>query len=208
MIWLVSVALAGAPACTGTLDAELAELGAHGSQASYLCLIADDAAHAPLLAAIIAGNALATPTDAESAAHTRDTRALTLWLVARSDVAWDAADVRLLSPDDRRLLADGVKARRGRKSPAPEHDAIFAQQRWYQVDAVYSDNRLTKVETDNIALANKPPPVTVAAVPVVVAPTLTDMTAPPSACSCTSAGSSAPWWLATLALVALRRRRA
>ena len=63
--------------------------------------------------------------------HPRLTRALVLWLLERTDRPMDPQLVAALSPADRRLLADGIRARRGRASPSAEHARIFQNLDWY-----------------------------------------------------------------------------
>jgi hypothetical protein len=118
-----------------------------GDKDAYLCLAESDAARDILVAAV----------DAGGEHPERVTRALALWLLHHDAEVWDPALVRRLSPSDRRLLADGVRARHGRKSPVPEHDRVFAQLPWYQPNAGYTDGRLTPTDRANIAMADKPP---------------------------------------------------
>lgn len=148
---ILAAALARDPApCPPPAAPYIADVGERGDETSYLCLIETDAFRDPLVAAIDA----APPDDP---ALPRYTRALALHLAARAEDPFDASLVRRLNPADRRLLADAIKARRGRKSPSEEHDAIFHQQWWYRADKTYSDNELSKVDRDNIAMANDPP---------------------------------------------------
>jgi len=133
---------------------------------SYLCLAAHDGARDVLVAALEAPDQEVAPnlTEAQRVAQgpemarARTTRALTLWLLHHDTVAFDAADVRRLNPADRRLLADGIRARRGRRSPAPAHDAVFSNFSWYQPDPKYTDARLAPLDRANISVADKPPP--------------------------------------------------
>lgn len=137
------------------LEASVGVLATTGSKEDYLCVASDPAGPAALIVAL---DALQGPGDVTDGPRNRYTRALTLWLLEHADGAWDPALVRRLSPDDRRLLADGVHARRGRASPAPEHDAIFKNLPWYSPDAGYTNGRLTTDDKAKIALADKPPP--------------------------------------------------
>lgn len=102
--------------------------------------------------------AVAPTATGDAAVEARFDRALTLWLLHHDDVAWDPAVVRRLSPADRRLAADGVHARRGRKSPVPEHERVFEQFDWYQPRPNWTANLLTDVDRANIALVDNPPP--------------------------------------------------
>jgi hypothetical protein len=115
---------------------------------AYVCLAQSDEARDPLVLAIAA-----------DPGQVRLTRALALWLLERSDAPMDADLVRSLSADDRRFLADGIRARRGRRSPASGHDRVFARFDWYQPDENWTPARLTAVDRDNIALCDRPPPV-------------------------------------------------
>lgn len=126
-------------------------LKASGDRASYLCVTAAEAALAPLDAALEA-----------DPSNPRISRATALWLLERHDRAWDPALVARLPADDRRLLSDGVRARRGRKTPSPDHEKVFAQFDWYQPSPAYNDRKLTELDRANIALADKPPPVAAA----------------------------------------------
>ncbi len=180
---------------------------AEGDQESYLCAVRTPEALDPLVTAI-----LANPED--EAFGPRYTRALTLHLAARSHDPWEAGHLRLLNPADRRLLADAVKARRGRRSPSVEHDAVFAQQPWYTVDERYTDNKLSRVERDNIDLANDPPPPPPPAAPEAGFGRVGEQPLLPApqreagarTCGCATSPAGA-WWLATpLLLLGMRRR--
>jgi uncharacterized protein (TIGR03382 family) len=182
----------------------IADLAANGDETSYKCLIQTDGFDKDLVGAINGATA-------DDPALPRYTRALALYLAARSDRAFNPEYVRLLNPADRRLLADGVKAHRGRKSPAPEHDAIFQKQSWYAPRPGYTDNQLSDVEKANISLADDPSSVPVAP-PVDVPPVMqpaTDVTAeaPTSMCGCQQAPGVSSVGLLALALVLGRRRR-
>ena len=215
---LVAVSLAAEPipamqadasaTCTEEVSVYLQSVGEalETAQASYLCLIGHDRFLEGLL-----GKIDATPID--EAAHPRYTRALALHLATRSERPLDVAHVRRLNPADRRLLADAVKAKAGRKSPAAAHDAVFQKMPWYAPREGYTDGRLTEVQRHNIALANKPPTESVAAsrspapVPEPLPPpaSLESPTAPAS-CGCAVANlGGIPW---VMALFAVRRRRA
>lgn len=212
MTLLLAVALTNAlaadppssPVCEGPPEVFLADVAERGDQDSYLCLITEDRFHDALVAAI-----LATPVE-EDRARPRYTRALALALANRPTEPWKPAEVRLLAPSDRRLLADAVKAHRGRRSASDENDAIFKLQPWYRVDPSYSDNVLTPVELENIAMANSPPPETPPDPPLtapVMQPAEAPAEAPPAACSCGTSSPTAAWALGFVVVAVARRRR-
>ncbi len=179
-----------------------------GDPEGYLCVVRSPAALEPLIAAIEAAKAAE-----DEATLSRTTRALALYLAARSHEPWDAGYVRLLNPADRRLLADAVKARRGRKSASAEHDAVFAQQPWYHVDERYTDNKLSLVETENIHLADRPPPPPPPEPPEAgfgkmgKQPLLPPPEVAPRTCGCTSAPVQVAWMGLPLLVLGLRRRQ-
>lgn len=176
-----------------------------GDPDGYLCVVRSPEALEPLLTAIRASAE-------DEPAKARYTRALALYLAARSHEPWKANHVRLLNPADRRLLSDAVKARRGRKSASAEHDAIFAQQPWYTVDDRYTDNKLSLVELENTRLADKPPPPPPPKPPeagfgkVEDQPLLPPPEIEPRTCGCTSAPLQVAWMGLPLLLLGLRRR--
>lgn len=133
---------------------------------AYLCLAGDDLGDDLVVAALDATPAAAAPTadaplptgsDADMS-RARYSRALALWLLQHAEAQWDPALVRRLPAADRRLLADGVRARRGRASAAPEHEKVFQNFSWYKPDPTYTDGRLGAIDRANIAMADKPPP--------------------------------------------------
>jgi hypothetical protein len=162
-----------------------------GQKEAYLCLAETDAGRDAILAAL----------DAGGEHPERLTRALALWLLHHDAAEWDPALVRRLSAADRRILADGVRARRGRKSPVPDHDRVFSQFEWYKPRPDYHEGRLTPVDRANIRMADSPPP---PPPPVAEAPAAAATPAPSTGvCGCNS--GAAAFLLAPLALV--RRRR-
>jgi uncharacterized protein (TIGR03382 family) len=204
---LLAAALAADPAeppkrpkpCPPPAEPWLDDVAQRGDETSYKCLIETDEFLVPLVEAI--------GKEADEGARNRYTRALALHLAARADKPWEPAHVRLLNAADRRLLADAVKARKGRQSPSPEHDAVFQKQWWYRVDT-YTDNELTEVEKANIAMANDPPPPADPDAPDTDAPVmLPPVEQPPSACGCASSGTGASAWGALALGVVLSRRR-
>jgi hypothetical protein len=158
----------------------------------YTCLEQSDDAGALLVAAL--------GVDDPSPRHGR---ALALWLLRRGDLPWDPAFVRALSAADRRFLADGVRARRGRKTPSAEHAKAFEQLDWYRPKAGYVESMLTAEDHAKIAMADKPPPAPTVEVP--------PMAAPAGGCSDLAAragcgGGGAGVALVLLPLLPLRRR--
>lgn len=169
---MILTALAFAADCD--VAAAVDTLKASGKRDAYDCVRQADDAKTPLLDAIIA-----------DPSNVRITRAMALWLLQRADTAWDPTIVTRLPADDRRLLADGVRAHRGRRTPAPDHARVFEQLDWYHPVDAYNDAKLTPTDRANIALADKPPPLPTApaAEPVAAA-------APPArGCGC---GGDAP----------------
>lgn len=141
MILLVAAALA----CD--VAGAITTLRASGTYEAYVCVMKEETAREPIVAAVT-----------DDPTNPRLSRALALWLLERADTAWDPDLVRILPAPDRRLIADGVRARRGRKTPAPEHEKVFLQMDWYAPVQGYSDARLTETDRANIAMADKPPP--------------------------------------------------
>lgn len=213
-LWLlIGLALADDPrrpplrapdGCEPPAEPYLADVAERGDETSYHCLIRTDAFYEPLVAAV------RDAPDGDTA-RKRWARALSLWLIARSTTPFDPDVVRLLSADDRRLISDGVRARRGRKSASAEHDAIFRKQWWYHVDPGYTDNKLTAVERDNIAIADKPPPAAKATAPaeplVPPPPAHATIDEPPSACGCATPSGGGATGLAGIVAWLGRRRR-
>lgn len=117
---------------------------------AYECVYSVDLSREPLVAALIID-----PT------NERLTRALALWLLMRTDAPFDPDLVRRLNASDRRLLADGVRAHRGRRTPVPEHEKVFSQLAWYAPKDSYTDAQLSARDKANIAMADKPPPAVV-----------------------------------------------
>ncbi len=209
-IWVAWAALAADPTpselpCPPPATPYIADLAATGDETSYRCLIQTDGFDRDLVKVIHeAGD--------DDPALPRYTRALALYLAARGDRAFNPESVRLLNPADRRLLADGVKARRGRKSPSAEHDAIFQKQSWYAPRDSYTDNQLSEVEQANIEMADRPP--SAAPEPVDVPPVMQPAVDAPAeggearGCGCeTAPGAAGALWGVGLALLAWRRAR-
>lgn len=195
------------------LAASVTLLQSSGNKDAYLCVAEAEGGAAALCAAL---DGLTGPTDTLADARARYTRALTLWLIDHVDTTWDPAWVRRLSADDRRLLADGVYARRGRASPAPAHDQIFTNFAWYQPKPNYTDGRLSAADREKIAMADKPPPAPAPTVDLSGDPAIdpAGAEAPPAAssgiggvCGCAAAPAPTAWLGVALAGVALARRR-
>jgi hypothetical protein len=149
LLFLFRLALAE-PSCD--IAAAILAVRDQGSQEAYLCLAADHAAPPALREAIAAnpGN------------NARLSRGLAIWLLSHRDSEWTVENTSVLQPSDIRLLNDGIKAARGRKSPVPEHDKVFAQFDWYQPLPNYTDGRLREVDHANLTLLLAKPEVAAA----------------------------------------------
>jgi hypothetical protein len=203
---LAFLALVASASASCDAAAAVEQIRASPSKDLYMCLVEEESAGEELAAAI----------DAGGAGQERLTRALALWLLQRTDREMEPAMVRRLSPADRRLVSDGIHARRGRRTPVAEHAAVFQQFSWYEPDAGYTDVRLRDVDRKNIATLDKPPAAPVDA-PVQVADTPADPTAPATAskglvselCGCDAGAGE--WTglvgLGAAALATLRRQR-
>ena len=201
----LSIALAQAPTCDGDPDAWITRLRVEADRDTYLCLATTDAAHDPLLAAAAAG-----AEGADEGEQNRLTRALAVHLLLRLDRALSADEVRALNAADRRLLSDGVRARRGRRTPSPEHEKVFAQFDWYQPSEDYNAALLTELDRANIAMLDNPPAAPVAAVPAgpALTPDAAGAEVPRGICGCGSVGpGGSGLWGAGMAVVGLLRRR-
>jgi hypothetical protein len=185
---MILVAMAFAADCDAV--AAVSTLKASGKREAYDCVRSAESAKEPLINAIIAD-----PT------NVRLTRAMALWLLERGDAAWDPTIVVRLPAADRRLLGDGVRARRGRKTPSPEHEAVFSQLDWYHPVSSYTDAKLTPVDRANIALADKPPPLPKPGEEAVVA---VEAAQPSRSCGC--GGASAGLFFPLLTLFSRRSR--
>ncbi|MDP2314078.1 MAG: YARHG domain-containing protein [Pseudomonadota bacterium] len=133
--------------------AVLDELRASGPRELYLCVSKAEEGKDLLVAELLK----------EPAGSERLTRALVLWLLERTDRPMDPDLLARLSPSDRRLLADGIRARRGRASPSPDHAEVFRQLPWYAPVPGYNDARLRPVDRANLdavdpAVRLVPPP--------------------------------------------------
>lgn len=193
VVWAVP---AGQP-CAPPAGPYLVDLAENGDPTSAQCLVDTDGFIEPLVQAI-------RSTPATDPAHARYTVALALHLAARAETPWNREHVELLSEADRALLADAVRARRGRKSVA--NDALFQNQPWYRVDTRYSDNLLAETEWENLALiepsAVREP---VAVVTPGAEPPATPSTPEGCGCNATPIGGAGVALIAALGLA--RRRR-
>lgn len=153
---------------------------------------------------------LAAAVTAEPNVESRDrlSRALCLWLLEHGDLPMDASLLPALNPADRRLLEDGIHARRGRKTPAAVHQKVFEQLGFPAADPRYTDGKLKPVDLGNLKALREVRPPEPAPAPEVETPETTPP--PPSkadpgwwSCS-TVGGSAAP---SSLLLLALLRRR-
>jgi hypothetical protein len=147
---ILLVALAGAVECDPSAAA--VALQSAGSRTDYDCVVAAEEG-----ASILQAELLKDP----PAGRERLTRALAIWLLTRTDRPMDPEVVARLAPSDRRLLADGIRARRGRRSPAPDHAVVFEQFSWYQPIPTYTDALLRPIDKENLAIVDplvKPPP--------------------------------------------------
>lgn len=199
---LLAFALAVAAECK-TADA-IALLPAGGEREDYYCLADAEEGKQLLLAALA---------DENLEGRERLQRALALWLLERTDRPMDPAVVAQLSPADRRLLADGIRARRGRPSPAPAHAQVFEQFAWYTPVANYTDAKLRPIDRENLLVVDppvrvEPPPEAAApAPPTVVAPAPPVTADTPNLCGCAHrAAPPAGVVVALLTLLGIRRR--
>ncbi|MSQ01671.1 MAG: YARHG domain-containing protein [Myxococcales bacterium] len=115
----------------------------HGRREAYDCLMSQDEAGSQLVVALL-----------EYPGDPRLSRALAMWMLPRADEPFDPVHVAKLSADDKRLLVDGIRARRGRKSPVPRHEAVFRQFDWYQPVPTFTDGRLRPGDKAQIELLN------------------------------------------------------
>lgn len=199
LLWsLISVA---EPECSEPVNTYLEQVGEQPDLKSYMCLIQEDLSVQVILDALPTANSVQAP---------RFRRALTLALLHRADKAWEPNWVSVLSPTDRRVLADGVKARKGRKSPSAEHHAIFQQFAWYQPRPLFTENQLTPLDRRQIKLADDPKKFMEIPEPADETRNTTDRRAVPQrdTCGCGSVGSvggAFPWAWAILGVMGLRR---
>jgi uncharacterized protein (TIGR03382 family) len=178
------------------LDESILLLRTEGSPLGYECTLAADGAREALIEASVEGEF-----------RERVTRALAVLRLRELDEAIEPAEARAFQPADVRLLNDGIHAHRGRKSPAPEHEAVFEKMDWYQPNPQFTNGLLTDQDKANIEILKNPPPAS-------LAPSAADAMAsadealdpgPRGPCSCSSAGSALPL-LGLIGLLILARR--
>ena len=202
---LLALALAHAAPCD--VPAAIAALPDGGRRDDYECVMEAEEGRDQLVAALI---------QAPVGKTERLTRALALWLLRRTDRPMDPALVERLSPADRRFLADGIHARRGRASPAVDHARIFEQFSWYEPDPTYTDARLRPSDRENLDVVDP----SVRLVPAPVAPPDADAEVPagvgdavtaetPNLCGCAGVGGAgaAPMGVLAALLALVGRRR-
>ena len=137
----------------------------------------------------------------------RVTRALVVHRLDHLDEPIGVDEAWTYRPADLRLLADGIHAHRGRKSPSKAHEVVFEKFDWYAPSSSYTDGRLTEVDRANLQMLKDPP------LPGTDEPAAADAMASgadaparrESACACTTGGVG-PWALAGLILLARRGR--
>ena len=151
--WLISASLAfAAPVCEPVdYPAWIADVREHGREEAYLCLAHDAGAAAPLMQAI---EAVESP---DSGRQRRLQRALAIHVMQRLDQPADVAALRAINASDRRLLRDAVHARRGRKSPVPEHAAVFEKFDWYHPSPRFTNRSLDATDRENLVVIDRPP---------------------------------------------------
>ena len=112
MLFLVATVLGCEPAIS------LEKLRSSAFREDYLCLARGGDPQ------VIAA---AVTTEVNPESRDRLSRALTLWLLEHGDLPMEPSLLPALNPADRRLLEDGIHARRGRKTPAAVHQKVFEQ---------------------------------------------------------------------------------
>lgn len=139
--------LAGIALAECDLDSAVRGVRDGGKREAYDCLTASEQGGSRLVRSLY-----------ENPGDVRLSRALALWMLQRADTPFDPIQAGMLAPADLRFLSDGVRARRGRKSPVPAHDAVFKQFEWYQPVDTYTDGRLRPGDREQIALLDRPVP--------------------------------------------------
>ena len=209
LLWSIGVTFA--QDCPATIPETITVLEAEASRLAYECLAKNDEAGAALIARL--GDPAVTQPG-------RVSRALAVWRLHRLDQEIPAEESRAYLADERRLVADGVRAHRGRQSPSPDHTMVFEQLPWYKPNPGYTDGRLGELDKKNIEIVNNPPkPPSPDEAPSAADEMAEAPTAPPpkrsSGCgSCAtvaaSPGTNTPTGLAAFALslgLLVRRRR-
>lgn len=134
--------------CPASIPETITRLEAEASRLAYECLAKNDEAGAALI------TRLADPAVTQPG---RVSRALAIWRLHRLDGEIPAEESRAYLADERRLIADGVRAHRGRPSPSPDHVMVFEQLPWYKPNPGYTDGRLGELDKKNIEIVNNPP---------------------------------------------------
>lgn len=174
----------------------LENLRSSAQQQDYLCVA--KAPEAGWIAAAVDG-------EMDPDLRRRLSRALGLWLLQRADMSMDPALLQRLNPADRRLLEDGIHARRGRPTPAAEHRKVFENLSMPAPDPRYTDGRLHPVDLENLKkLRVAPSQAEALAAPVERPPE--PVVPQPGWWSCNSSSSSSSWLLLP-AFLLLRRRK-
>ncbi len=179
-----------------SLEESIALLRAEGSPRAYACTLAAEGAREALIEA-----------SAEGDHPERVTRALAVLRLQNLDEPIEPAEARALMPADVRLVNDGIQAHRGRRSPAPEHEAVFEKMGWYDPNPQFTNGLLTEQDQANIQILRNPPPPNAppsAAEAMASAEDAPDP-GPRGPCSCASAPAGLPL-LGLLGLLSLRRR--
>jgi len=146
-------------------------------------------------------------------------RALAVHVMQRLDAPVDAVSLRAMNASDRRLLRDAVHARRGRASPVPDHLQVFEKFDWYQPDPRFTNRSLQQVDTENLAVIDRPPRAPRVETPEDAPAAMAIPEAPKAgprpastegACGCLAVGGggSLVWWAGVGLVVARRRRHA
>ena len=146
LLW--AAGLTFAQDCPATIPETITLLEAEASRLAYECLAKNDEAGAALITRL--GDPAVTQPG-------RVSRALAIWRLHRLDAEIPADESRVYLADERRLIADGVRAHRGRLSPSPDHTMVFEQLPWYKPNPNYTDGRLGELDKKNIEVVNNPP---------------------------------------------------
>lgn len=154
---LLGVALAQSPTtdCPNDVQENIQELATEGpgDRSAYECLAGNPSGQALLI------DMLKKPQD--EGTQNKLSRALALWRLYRLNALISPEEARSYQPTDLRLLQDGIRAHRGRKSPSSDHLKVFEKISWYQPNAIYTDSLLTEQDHANLQMLLKPPaPVT------------------------------------------------
>ena len=150
-VWSAPLSAADPASCDGPISDWIEGLYGANKDVAYRCLIEREEAGLALMARL----------DKEEKGSQRApamSRALALFLLERSDRLFQRNEIKALLVVDRRCLRAGLRARKGRKSPAPNHDKVFSKFDWYQTDPGYTDKRLTEIDRENSLHLDKLPP--------------------------------------------------